>query len=452
MKLNIYLLIALIFFAGLHQAAAQSFVLSSSPPATTPISILAADVNGDGKKDLVCVISSVFNTPSKLSIFTNNGSGGFILSSKPQVGVHPNSVVAADLNEDGQVDLICANASIPGTLTVLTNSGGGRFGSYGTLNVNSSPNSVVALDVNGDNKVDLIYAYNDASGNTLSVLTNDGSGGFVFASTPDPGIFNYPVSIYTADINDDGKVDFITANRFANTLSVLTNKGSGLFGLKASIPVTSNPVWVTTADVNGDGWVDLISAHENASGTLTVLTNNRTGSFGSNATLNVGGNPSCVIAADVNGDGNVDLICANSGVSPSFSGTLSVLTNNGSGSFALATTLSAGGGAQSVVAADINGDGRLDLASANYFGSTLSVLTNSLTFLPRLTLKNSTNSVTVSWPSQWTGWAGWSLQQNTNLNTTNWTSFSGTIGDDGAIKTVTNTSLSGNLFFRLSHP
>jgi hypothetical protein len=79
-------------------------------------------------------------------------------------------------------------------------------------------------------------------------------------------------------------------------------------------------------------------------------------------------------------------------------------------------------------------------------------LTNTSTFLPRVALKRSGNNAVVSWPSQWTGWAGWTLQQNTNLNTASWTSFSGIIGDDGTTKTVTNSAPTGNFFFRLSHP
>ena len=72
----------------------------------------------------------------------------------------------------------------------------------------------------------------------------------------------------------------------------------------------SRPICVVAADVNGDGKLDLISANYGAN-TLTVLTNNGSGGFGSNATLSVGSGPTCVVAADVDGDGKLDLISAN---------------------------------------------------------------------------------------------------------------------------------------------
>ena len=93
-----------------------------------------------------------------------------------------------------------------------------------------------------------------------------------------------------ADVNGDGKLDLISANVNDNTLTVLTNNGSGVFGSNATLTVGSYPNCVVAADVNGDGKSDLISANSGGGtgNTLTVLTNNGSGIFGSNATLNVG--------------------------------------------------------------------------------------------------------------------------------------------------------------------
>jgi len=92
----------------------------------------------------------------------------------------------------------------------------------------------------------------------------------------------------------------ISANYNANTLTVLTNNGSGGFGLASSPGVGLNPISVTAADVNGDGKVDLISANANAN-SLTVLTNNGSGGFVLSSSPGVGNSPRSIAAADVNG-------------------------------------------------------------------------------------------------------------------------------------------------------
>jgi hypothetical protein len=237
---------------------------------------------------------------------------------------------------------------------------------------------------------------------------------------------------------------------------VLTNNGNGGFGSNATLTVGSGPACVVTADVNSDGKIDLISAN-NKDSTLTVLTNNGNGVFGSNATLTVGSGPECVVAADVYGNGKLDLITANL-----TAGTLTVLTNNGNGVFGFNATLTVGSGLSGgpkpvgsgpkcVVAADVNGDGRLDLICANEgdpFANTLTVLTQTIVGPPMLTI-TSTNSNTfvISWSSFSTGFA---LQTNSDLNTTNWVPASYTISNtNGTNESVTITPPPGNLFFRL---
>jgi len=128
-----------------------------------------------------------------------------------------------------------------------------------------------------------------------------------------------------ADVNGDGKPDLICANSQGNTLSVLTNDGSGGFMTSGTYPAGNGPNSVVTADINGDGWLDLICAN-NGDATLSVLTNNGSGGFGSAGTYAVGSGPASVVAADVNGDGEPDLICANYN-NVAGGNTLSVLTN-----------------------------------------------------------------------------------------------------------------------------
>jgi hypothetical protein len=451
MKVGTSLLMILTVFASLHHAAAQV----AFTPATNyavgngPKSVVAVDVNGDGKVDL---ISANYNH-SSLTVLTNNGNGVFGTNATFYVGYQPVSLVATDVNGDGKVDLVCYCSS--GSLKVLTNNGSGSFvnaGNYaaGTYNTYGQ---TIAADVNGDGRVDLVGPGVD---NPLIVLTNAGNG--MFAATPSlPSTPGTSWFCAAADVNRDGKTDLIdvdVANVFCY-LRVLTNDGYGTFTLCFSNALTTRwPGICTTVDINGDGKAALVVPdYDSGSGhTLTVLTNNGYGVFGSNGTYAVVNGSLCVIAADVQGDGRLDLICGK------FTGsTLSVLTNNGSGGFGSNSTYSAAMNPISIVAADVNGNGKMDLITANNGGNSLSVLINTSTFppptsTPALAINRSRNALLVSWPS---ALPGWSLQQNPDLTTMNWSpsGYSGYgITDDGTNKSLIIRPPMGNLFFRLLHP
>jgi len=280
-----------------------------------------------------------------------------------------------------------------------------------------------------------------------------------------------PVFPAVADVNGDGKLDLIipisvfscadpTHNSSGNTLVVLTNNGSGGFGSNATLTVGTGPLWVVAADVNGDGKPDLISANFSGN-SWTVLTNNGSGGFVFSATIPdpVAGYTvaNTFAVGDFNGDGKLELICGLGG--PSCAGgdvLVLVLTNNGSGVFGSNTTVTAGS-CQNVVAADLNGNGKLDVITSNYKDGTVTVLMNTSVFpaptlTPKLGINLQGNGVRVAWPS---ASPGWSLQQNTDLRTPNWlpSGYGGYgITDDGTNKSLTMPPTLGNLFFRLLHP
>jgi len=336
-----------------------------------PSSVLAADVNNDGEVDLICA-NLIGNT---VTVLRNNGNGTFTGSSTNSVGQYPNCVIAADVNNDGKLDLITANEG-DNTVTVLRNNGNGTFTAY-SFAVGSYPISVAAADIFGNGKIALITA--NAHANTLTVLTNNGAGGFGSNATLNVGFS--PTSVVAADVNGDGSADLICAN-FNGTISVLTNNGAGGFSLSSSPAVGYQSLFITAADVNGDGKVDLITA--NAGGnSLSVLTNRGNGAFVSAGNITVGKSPYAVVAADVNGDGKVDLISANEG-----DNTLTVLTNNGNGVFGSNVTINLGTFANpySVTAADVNGDGKVDIICANTALNSLMVFINSPTALLQVNL------------------------------------------------------------------
>jgi hypothetical protein len=337
--------------------------------------ITAADVNGDGRLDLIAGSFQILGLPTTdIFVLTNNGVGGFVLASTPTVGNGPVGVAAADLNGDGWTDLITANQTA-GNLSVLTNNRAGGFALASSPAVGDSPTSVAVADVNGDGRPDVIAAKWPGFGNgSLLILTNTGSGGtFALSATLNTGQ-QIASMVIAVDLNGDGKVDLVTANQSASSLTVLTNNGLGGFTITDVPTVGLHPFGIVAADVNGDSRLDLISANI-SSNSLSVLTNNGASGFGISATLPVGVSPKTVVAADLNGDGKVDLVCANSG-----SATLSIFTNNGSGGFAVAATPSVSALPGYLAAADFSGDGTPDIAVTHGNTNLVSILFNRLSF------------------------------------------------------------------------
>lgn len=456
------ILITVFLLADLGNAiAGLSFLSNTYSVGHAPGWVTAADANGDGRLDLICANY----TDNTLTILTNSGGGVFGSNATLNVGNGPASVVAADLRNLGKVDLICANFGGGGgkTLTVLTNNGGGIFGSNMTLTAGIGPTAIAVGDFNADGKLDLVCANTgtNRNGTTLTVFTNNGSG--VLVSNLALTVGSEPVSVATTDVNGDGKLDIVCANVVGNSISVLTNKGGAKFATSATITVGTGPSCVVAADVNGDGKVDLISANLSAS-TLTVLTNNGSGEFVTSVTLSlppltvpttVPAFPGGVAVADLNGDGKLDLVSANS--YSGFGGALSVFTNNASYKYGSNTLVTVGTSPFYVIAVDVNSDGKPDLVSANEDAASLTVLKNTNSFpasisTPNLNLKLQSTIINVSWQS---ASPGWSLQENSDLAKTNWlpSGFRGfAINVDGTNKSLSFPNFGGSGFFRLIHP
>jgi hypothetical protein len=402
-----------------------------------PECVVAADVNGDGAPDLIWA-NSLDNT---FFVLTNNynNSGSFFLMAQLWVGNGPAFVAAADVNGDGNPDLITANSG-DNTLTVLTNNGTG-FGLNATLNVGTNPVCVVAADVNGDGKPDLITANHIFQG-TLTVLTNNGHG--VFGSNATVQVGSYPRCVVAADVNGDGKPDLITANESDDTLTVMTNNGTGVFGSNNTLHVGSDPLQLIAVDLNRDGKMDLAcglkGGYPTYSGGLVLFTNNGSGVLVSNAMLNTGAPAVCAAAADLNSDGHVDLIAANGGSA----NTLTIFTNNGSGVFSSnMTIIMAPEWPGYVGAADFTGDGKADLFTASYHNNSVTLLVNTTPFLPRLNLASSGNQLKLNWQSWATNYV---LEATTNLTASNWTPVTNPAPVGSSI---TLTNIGPAQFFRL---
>ena len=348
-----------------------------------PFSVAIADVNRDGKPD---VLTANFNS-SDVSVRLGDGAGGFSGSTNISVGTNPYSVAVADVNRDGKPDLLTANSG-SNNVSVRLGDGTGGFNATNTISVGVRPFFVAIADVNGDGKPDLLAANFNSS--DVSVRLGDGVGGFSGSTNIAVGASPYSVAI--ADVNRDGKPDLLTANASGN-VSVRMGDGAGGFSGSTNISVGAFPKSLAIADVNGDGKPDFLTANLN-SNDVSVRLGDGAGGFSGSTNIAVVANPESVAIADVNGDGKPDLLTTGSN-------SVSVRLGDGAGGFSGSTNIAAGG-AVSVAVADVNGDGKPDLLTANFSSSNVSVLLNtystvtSLPFLAAASIGVGTNPVSAA--------------------------------------------------------
>jgi hypothetical protein len=144
------------------------------------------------------------------------------------VGVHPQGVVAADVDGDGDVDLVSANSGSD-NVTVLRSIGNGTFAAgvaYAVGSFPQFPQSVTAADLDGDGDVDLVTA--NAGSNTVTVLRNNGNGTFAAGVAYAVGQESYDLA--AADLDGDGDADLVTANTADDNVTLLLNNGNGELG------------------------------------------------------------------------------------------------------------------------------------------------------------------------------------------------------------------------------
>ena len=337
-----------------------------------PVSVALADVNGDGKPDIVTANFSA----STVSVLFGKGDGSFGAKTDYVVGPGPHGVAVADLNHDGRPDIVTANYS-NNTVSVLLGNGDGTFGPKKDYQVGYGPFALALADVNGDGLLDVVTV--NILGYSMTVLLNTGNGTLGPYTNYDVGAS--PRSIALADVNGDGKPDVVIANSGSTTVSVFFNNGSGLFGGRADYAVGTAPSCVTVGDVNGDGKPDIVAASYAAAGsTVSVLFNSGTGTFGARTAYPVGANPQSVVLADTNGDGLPDIVAANYGVynGSTYVGgnSVSVLLGAGGGTFGAASIYPGGSGTLAATVGDVSGEGRLDIVTANNGSNTMGVLLN----------------------------------------------------------------------------
>ncbi|MBC8108843.1 MAG: NPCBM/NEW2 domain-containing protein, partial [Anaerolineae bacterium] len=330
------------------------------------------DFNGDGKLDLA-VANAGDNT---LSVLFGNGNGTFGPATNYPVGSEPKGAFAKDLNNDGKLDLITPNQG-SATVSVLINNGNGTFAPAVSYGSPGGSHEAFAGDFNGDGRPDIAVV---GWGSTqMRVLINSGTG--TFPTGANYTVADAPHSVTGADLDGDGDLDLAIANYGSSVVAILRGNGNGTFGAATFINVGTAPHSLRAADLNGDGRIDIVTANE-AGDNVSVLLNNGNATFAPRVDIAAGDGPRSVAIADVNNDGKLDILTANASSNypngDNASGKkIGVLLGNGNGTFATFTVYDTGHTPFSVSTGDFDGDGDLDVVSANWHSSNVAFLKNT---------------------------------------------------------------------------
>ncbi|HEY6765955.1 MAG TPA: VCBS repeat-containing protein [Candidatus Sulfotelmatobacter sp.] len=429
---------------GSFRAALDYYVPYTNPSLNSSLEaglVATGDFNGDGIADFV--IGNCCDSTVGVTVFLSRGDGSL------QAGVNYGSggtlefVVVGDFSGDGKLDIAAADIS-NGDVQLFQGDGQGNFtvgGTYATDSGNGAPFGMVTGDFNHDNHLDI--AVLNTNNNDVGVLMNDGTGAFLAPVTY--ALSNSGYSLAAGDVNGDGYTDLLVAlsNGSGGVALLLADSTTpGTFMAETDVNLINNsftylnPTVITVGDLNGDGKMDfavtiddftLYSGVYNQG--VAVALGNGDGTFQTpilysataQSTANVSWqppDPTFIQIADINGDGKQDLVYSNTSY-----GTVGVLFGNGDGTFGVASEYASGNGpggsTYGLAVADMNGDGALDVVTADYGSGEITVLLNAngSATQPDFSVAVDTTTATVT--------AGSSAVYNLSLNGRN--GYNGTV-------------------------
>lgn len=338
--------------------------LTAAPPACqVSATVVAADVNEDGHLDLA-LINGGF-----VSILPGTGLGTFGPRVDYPAAAMTSRLTLADLDADGHLDLAATYSSDPNGISVWRGQGDGTFvGRTEVLDLWGLPNALLAADVNEDGHLDLLST--DMVGGGM-VHIFPGHGDLTFGDVLGRGAGLYPVGLTCGDLDQDGHADYVTANADMNGVTIARGRGDGTF-IQTAVAVGGRPYAAAPGDFNGDGRLDLAVVNHapnyaEAGHTVTILLADGAGSYLRFADLPVGTGPRAIEAVDLDQDGRLDLVIACDS-----SKYLVTLSGNGDGTFGT-PRFGVDTSPLAVALGDLDRDGHADVVTLNEYNATLSV-------------------------------------------------------------------------------
>jgi FG-GAP-like repeat len=360
-----------------------------------PGALAAGDFTGGGESDLAVADgphNQVVVLLTDRASFRSGDCLGAVNSATVSVAANPGPIATGVLDTSNVVDIV-VGLPVPGEVSILRNDGSGSFTADATpLDANADPKALAIVDVDRDGRPDIVVGNGNGNGVTILYGTSTGF------SKANLLAVNGPVtSIVVDDLNGDSFADIAAESSGSGKITVFLQDPSKPRTFQALSPfgVGTGPTALAAGDFDGDGTLDLAATSVGSPGMLGIFLNrlpgNQTNPFVPSAQADTGSLPSAVAVSDFNHDGNLDAVVANSGdvVPPAGDGTVSFFLGNGRGGVtetggnctltdnSTPPRCTVGANPQSLLLADVDGDGQNDVITANQTGGSLTFLLSS---------------------------------------------------------------------------